>query len=136
MYRATTGRGVDKDWTQYPVVQKFLKTEQNTNPQGVSDVYRLSAEIQGLTTAINTFIAQGSADKALALIEKNEGLLGMKQTISGLRTNLNMLSRQERMVVNNDQISQDDKEQQIKALREARRTIGQAMTESIKYTEK
>jgi hypothetical protein len=136
MYRAATGRGVDKDWTQYPVVQKFLKTEQNTNPQGVADVYRLSAEIQGLTTALNTFIAQGSVDKARDLIEKNEGLFAMKGTISGLRTQLNNLSRQERMVVNNANLSQDQKEQQVQAVREARRQIGKALTDVIDYTEK
>lgn len=136
LYRAASGRGVDKDWTQYPVVQKFLKTEANTNAQGVADVYRLSAEVQGLTTALNTFMAQGSADKAMDLIEKNEGLFAMKATISGLRTQLNNLSRQERMVRNNDNIDQASKEAQIEAIREARRQIGKTMTDSIKYTQK
>ena len=136
LYRAASGRGVDKDWTQYPVVQKFLKTEANTNAQGVADVYRLSAEIQGLTTALNTFVAQGSADKARDLIEKNQGLFAMKSSISGLRTELNNLSRQERMIRNNDNIDQASKEDQIEAIREARRRIGKAMTDTIKYTEK
>lgn len=136
LYRAASGRGVDKDWTQYPVVQKFLKTEANTNAQGVADVYRLSAEIQGLTTALNTFVAQGSADKARDLIEKNQGLFAMKSSISGLRTELNNLSRQERMIRNNDNIDQASKEAQIEAIREARRQIGKTMTDSIKYTQK
>ena len=136
LYRGTTGSGVDKDWTQYPVIQKFLKSEANTNPQGVSDVYRLSAEIQGLTTALNTFIAQGSADKARDLMEKNPGLFAMKSTISGLRTQLNNLSRQERMIRNNDNIDQETKERQVEAIRQARRAIGKIMTDSIENTGK
>ena len=131
MYRAATGRGVDKDWTQYPVIQKFLKTEANTNPQGVADVYRLSGEIQGLTTALNTFMAQGAADKAQDLLEKNEGLFGMKSSVSGLRTILNTLSRNERMIVNNPNIPQAEKRAQLEQIREARRQIGKVMTEEM-----
>lgn len=136
MYRSASGVGVDKDWTQYPTVSTFLKTQANTNPKGVADIYRLSAEIQGLTTAINTYVAQGMADKAADLMKENEGLLSMKQTISGLRTQLNTLSRNERMIVNNPNIPQDQKNQQVEQIREARRVLGKAMTENISQTGK
>ena len=136
MYRSATGRGVDKNWTQYPIVQKFLKDSSNTNPQGVADVYRLSGEIQGLTTALNTFMAQGSVDKARAIVEKNQGLFNLKPAISQLRTQLNTLSRNERMIVNNPNIPQDQKEEQIRQIREARRIIGKQMTDMIERTGK
>ena len=136
MYRSATGRGVDKNWTQYPVVQKFLKDSSNTNPQGVADVYRLSGEIQGLTTALNTFLAQGSVDKAQALVENNKGLFDLKPAISQLRTQLNTLSRNERMIVNNQNISQDQKEDQLQMIRDSRRIIGKQMTDMIERTGK
>ena len=136
MYRSATGVGVDKDWTQYPTVSTFLKTAQNTNPKGVADTYRLSAEIQGLTTAINTYVAQGMDEKAIELMKENEGLLSMKQSISGLRTQLNTLSRNERMIVNNPNIPQDQKEVQVEQIREARRQLGKLMTQNISLTGK
>ena len=131
MYRSATGTGVDKDWTQYPTISTFLKTAQNTNPRGVADIYRLSAEIQGVTTAINTYVAQGRADLAQELMKKNEGLLTMKQSVTGLRTQLNTLSRNERMIVNNPNIPQEAKEAQVEQIREARRQIGKVMTENL-----
>lgn len=131
MYRSATGTGVEKDWTQYPTISTFLKTAQNTNPKGVADIYRLSAEIQGVTTAINTYVAQGRADLAQELMKKNEGLLTMKQSVTGLRTQLNTLSRNERMIVNNPNIPQDQKEIQVEQIREARRQIGKVMTENL-----
>jgi len=131
MYRSATGTGVEKDWTQYPTISTFLKTAQNTNPKGVADIYRLSAEIQGVTTAINTYVAQGRADLAQELMKKNEGLLAMKQSVTGLRTQLNTLSRNERMIVNNPNIPQDQKETQVEQIREARRQIGKVMTENL-----
>lgn len=136
MYRSATGTGVDKDWTQYPTISTFLKTAQNTNPKGVADIYRLSAEIQGLTTAINTYVAQGMGEKAIELMKENEGLLSMKQSISGLRTQLNTLSRNERMIVNNPNIPQDQKEAQVEQIREARRQLGKLMTQNISLTGK
>lgn len=131
MYRSASGTGVEKDWTQYPTISTFLKTAQNTNPKGVADIYRLSAEIQGVTTAINTYVAQGRADLAQELMKKNEGLLTMKQSVTGLRTQLNTLSRNERMIVNNPNIPQDQKEIQVEQIREARRQIGKVMTENL-----
>lgn len=136
MYRSATGVGVDKDWTQYPTVSTFLKTQANTNPKGVADIYRLSAEIQGLTTAINTYVAQGMGEKAVELMKENEGLLSMKQSISGLRTQLNTLSRNERMIVNNPNIPQDQKEAQVEQIREVRRQLGKLMTQNISLTGK
>lgn len=131
MYRSATGTGVDKDWTQYPTVSTFLKTQQNTNPKGVSDVYRLSAEIQGLTTAINTYVAQGQANKAVELMKENEDLFTVKSSVAALRTQLNTLSRNERMIVNNPKISQEQKEAQLEQIRAARRQIGKVMTENL-----
>ena len=131
LYRSATGTGIDKDWTQYPTVSTFLKTQQNTNPKGVADVYRLSAEIQGLTTAINTYMAQGQAQRAVELMQDNRELLNLKASISGLRTQLNVLSRNERMVVNNPNIPQEAKEAQVEQIREARRRIGQMMTDNL-----
>lgn len=136
MYRSASGTGVDKDWTQYPTISTFLKTAQNTNPKGVADIYRLSAEIQGLTTAINTYVAQGMGEKAMELMKENEGLLSMKQSISGLRTQLNTLSRNERMIVNNPNVPQDQKEEQVNQIRETRRVLGKMLTESISLTGK
>jgi hypothetical protein len=131
MYRTASGVGVEKDWTQYPTVSTFLKTQANTNPKGVADIYRLSAEIQGVTTAINTYVAQGQADKAANLMKENEGLLTIKQSVSALRTQLNTLSRNERMLVNNPNIPQDQKNAQLDQIKEARRQIGRVMTESL-----
>lgn len=136
MYRSATGTGVDKDWTQYPTVSTFLKTQANTNPKGVADIYRLSAEIQGLTTAINTYVAQGMGERAVELVKENEGLLSMKQSISGLRTQLNTLSRNERMIVNNPNIPQDQKNEQLRQIRETRRVLGKIMSENISLTGK
>ena len=79
---------------------------------------------------------QGMGEKAMDLMKANEGLLSMKQSISGLRTQLNTLSRNERMIVNNPNIPQDEKEAQVQQIRETRRVIGKYLTENISQTGK
>lgn len=136
MYRASTGKGVEKDFTQYQPVSTFIKTEKNTNPQGVADIYRLSAEIQGLTTGLNNYISYGMIKEADNLVKENQGLFALKQTIGNLRNQLNTLSRQERIVMNNDAIPQEDRTRMVDSLREARRQISSAMPDLIKQTGK
>ena len=136
MYRASTGKGVEKDLTQYQPVSTFIKNEKNTNPQGVADIYRLSTEIQGLTTGFQNYISYGMVDEAKKLMDDNQGLFMVKGSITALRNQLNTLSRQERMVMNNENISQEARTQQINTLRDARRQISNAMPDLIKYTGK
>ena len=136
MYRASTGKGVEKDFTQYQPVSTFIKTEKNTNPQGVADIYRLSAEIQGLTTGLNNYISYGMIKEADNLVKENQGLFALKQTIGNLRNQLNTLSRQERIVMNNDAIPQEERTRMVDSLREARRQISSAMPDLIKQTGK
>jgi len=136
MYRTASGKGVEKDFTQYQPVSTFIKTEKNTNPQGVADIYRLSAEIQGLTTGFQNYISYGMVKEAQELMENNQGLFAIKQTINGLRNQLNNLSKQERMMMNSEGMSQEARTQAIDSLRDARRQISTIMPELIKYTGK
>jgi hypothetical protein len=136
MYRASTGKGVEKDFTQYQPMSTFIKTDKNTNPQGVADIYRLSAEIQGLTTGFNNYLSYGMVEEAEQLVKDNQGLFALKQSIASLRNQLNTLSRQERIVMNNDSIPQADRTRMVDSLREARRQISSAMPDLIKQTGK
>jgi hypothetical protein len=136
MYRASTGKGIDKDFTQYQPMSTFIKNEKNTNPQGVADIYRLSAEIQGLTTGLQNYISYGMVKEAEQLVKDNEGLFALKQSIGSLRNQLNTLSRQERIVMNNESSPQEDRTRMVNSLHDARRQISSAMPELIKYTGK
>lgn len=136
MYRASTGKGIDKDITQYQPVSTFIRNEKNTNPQGVADIYRLSAEIQGLTTGLQNYISYGMVKEAEQLIKDNQGLFALKQSIGSLRNQLNTLSRQERIIMNTDTIPQEERTRMVDSLHDARRQISSAMPELIKYTGK
>lgn len=136
LYRTASGKGVDKDFTQFQPFSTFIKNEKNTNPQGVADIYRLSAEIQGLTTAVQYYNSMGMADEARKLMEENEGLFRLKGSLSSMRTQLNNLSRQERVILNSDVVSQDARTQYIDSIREARRQLSSVMPDLIKYTGK
>jgi len=136
MYRTASGKGVDKDFTQYQPISTFIKTEKNTNPQGVADLYRLSAEIQGLTTGFQNYISYGMVKEAQELMAENQGLFAIKQSINSLRNQLNNISKQERMLMNSEGISQEARTQGVDSLREARRQITTIMPELIKQTGK
>lgn len=136
LYRTASGKGVDKDFTQYQPISTFIKNDKNTNPQGVADIYRLSAEIQGLTTGFQNYVSYGMVKEAQDLMENNQGLFAIKQTINGLRNQLNNLSKQERMLMNSEGMSQEARTQGVDSLREARRQITTIMPELIKYTGK
>jgi hypothetical protein len=136
MYRAASGKGTEKDFTQYQPVSTFIKNDRNTNPQGVADIYRLSAEIQGLTTGFQNYLRYGMVDEAKKLMDDNQGLFMVKGSITALRNQLNNLSRQERIVMNNENISQEARTQYVNSLRDARRQISSIMPDLIKYTGK
>jgi hypothetical protein len=136
MYKAASGQGVEKDITQYTPIADFIKTEKNSNSQGVADIYRLSAEIQGLTTAVNTYMANGMADHALKLMQENEGLFSLKASITNLRTQLNTLSKQEKMIINNPNLTPAERKPMVDSIREARLQIGKVMPQLVQYTGK
>ena len=136
MYKAASGQGVEKDITQYAPIADFIKTEKNSNSQGVADIYRLSAEIQGLTTAVNTYMANGMADHALKLMQENEGLFSLKTSITNLRTQLNTLSKQEKMITNNPNLTPAERTPMVDSIREARLQIGKVMPQLVQYTGK
>jgi hypothetical protein len=136
MYKAVSGQGVEKDITQYAPIADFIKNEKNSNSQGVADIYRLSAEIQGLTTAVNTYMANGMADHAVKLMQENEGLFSLKASITNLRTQLNTLSKQEKMITNNPNLTPAERTPMVDSIRQARLQIGRVMPQLVQYTGK
>ena len=136
MYKTASGQGLEKDLTQYAPFSTFIKNDRNTNPQGVADIYRLSAEIQGLTTAVNTYMANGMADHAVKLMQENEGLFSLKASITNLRTQLNTLSKEEKIITNNPNLTPAERTPMVDSIRQARLQIAKVMPQLVQYTGK
>jgi hypothetical protein len=109
-----------RDLTQLPVVKRFMIDSEVKNPKAVTQAYELFRIVDEANRSFSRLRQTGDAEATLDYLNENRDVLSYKKYVFKLVDRLNKLSAHERAIERDTTMSDDEKREAMRKLREVR----------------
>ncbi len=109
-----------RDLTQLPVVKRFMIDSEAKNPKAVTQAYELFRIVDEANRSFSRLRQTGDAEATLDYLNENRDVLSYKKYVFKLVDRLNKLSAHERAIERDTTMSDDEKREAMRKLREVR----------------
>lgn len=112
-----------RDLTAHPIIRRFFVDAESRSPKTVAQAYELFRIVDEANRSFSRLRQTGDAEAAMRYLEENKDALSYKKYVFKLVDRLNKLSAYERQVERDKDMTQEEKAEAVKKIREVRKNL-------------
>ena len=112
-----------RDLTAHPIIRRFFVDAESRSPKTVAQAYELFRIVDEANRSFSRLRQTGDAEAAMRYLEENKDALSYKKYVFKLVDRLNKLSAYERQVERDKDMTQEEKADAVKKIREVRKNL-------------
>ena len=118
-----------RDITQLPMIKRFLLDAESRSPKSVAQAYELFRVVDEVNRSFSRLRQTGDTEAVMDYLAENKDVLSYKKYIYKLFDGLNKISARERQIERDETMTDDEKFEAMRKLREVRARLTSQISE-------